>query len=485
MAGETEHQCELRSTKIVATLGPASDIVIAPLISAGVDVFRLNFSHGDQRDHEKRISEIRQAARKQDRHVAILGDLQGPKIRIGGFAGRKSINLHPGAEFCIDVSRGLEDGDEAAVGSAYTDLITDVEPGDRLVLGDGLLELKVKEVDDPRIHCLVTMGGELDAGKGINMRGGGLSAPALTEKDLEDLAFACRNDLDYVAVSFVQSAADLRQVRKLISGHGAACGIVAKLERAEAVASVSNIDEIIVESDAVMVARGDLGIEIGDAALMGMQKQIIGRCRELSRCVITATQMMETMVTNPQPTRAEVMDVANAVLDGTDAVMLSAETAVGRYPVETVRSMDRVIRGAESSSYVAPPAQPGYSCSDIDESVALASMTVAENLSDVTAVACLTATGKTPKLMSRSRSRLPIYALADNPRTLAQVALFRGVHPRLFETEGVDYAVINEAAVSRLVRDGSVRPGERVILSKGDYQNVQGGTNTLKIMEVS
>jgi pyruvate kinase len=474
----------IRSTKIVATLGPASDSKIEELVVAGVDVFRLNFSHGKHEEHAARIVSIRAAAAKVGRFVAILADLQGPKIRISGFASNQNVLLTAGNDFCIDTSLASDVGNSSEVGSCYKDLATQVKSGDTLVLGDGALELLVVQVAGTRVRCTVSIGGELSSGKGINLRGGGLSAPALTEADIADLQFSCLHKVDYIALSFVRSEEDIRQARRLVEQQGASCGLIAKLERSEAVASDKNIDSIILASDAVMVARGDLGIEIGDAALMGMQKHITARARECNRCVITATQMMESMVKNPNPTRAEVMDVANAVLDGTDAVMLSAETAIGKFPVDTVRSMVGVIEGAESSSYAAPTTALAYHCTTIDESIALASMTVAEHLDGVRAVACLTATGNTPKLMSRSRSRLPIYALGDNPQTLARVALYRGVHPRLLETNQIDYDLVNEAAVKNLEKDGAVVKGDRIILSKGDYRNVQGGTNTLKIMEV-
>ena len=475
----------MRSTKIVATLGPASDPLIEGLISAGVNVFRLNFSHGDHAEHQARISDIRSAAKKLDRYVAIMADLQGPKIRIGGFGERNSVRLVPGADFAIDAALEATDGHELAVATDYQELASEVAEGDVLVLGDGLIELEVRDTEGLKVNCTVLTGGELGASKGINLRGGGLSAPALTAKDLTDLEFACSHGVDYIAVSFVRSASDLVRAKELVKAEGAECSIIAKLERAEAVNSDETLDAIITASDGVMVARGDLGIEIGDAALMGMQKHIIAKARELNRCVITATQMMESMITNSQPTRAEVMDVANAVLDGTDAVMLSAETAVGEYPVETVAAMVRVINGAESSGYATPAIALDYDCENIDASVALAAMTVAERLEGVRAVACLTASGNTPRLMSRARSSLPIYALADNLRTLARVALLRGVHPQLFETDRFDHDAVIAAAISRLIGDGAVAAGDRVILSKGDFRNTGGGTNTLKIMEVS
>ena len=476
----------IRNTKIVATLGPASDDLIEALVAKGVDVFRLNFSHGSHAEHGARVRDIRRAADKLGRFVAILADLQGPKIRIRGFAGRDAVELAHGAPFAIDASLAEDAGDAGAVGTTYRNLADEVAPGDVLVLGDGLIELEVERIEGTRIFCQVLSGGALGASKGINKRGGGLSAPALTDKDVNDLKFACAQDVDYIGVSFPCSEADMRYARSLIEGEGANCGLVAKLERAEAVADAATLDGIILASDAVMVARGDLGIEVGDAPLMGMQKHIISRARQLNRSVITATQMMESMIVNPRPTRAEVMDVANAVVDGTDAVMLSAETAIGRYPVETVATMVRVIKGAEASTqYTREITAEGQTCTAIDQSVALAAMTVADNLSGVSAVACLTASGNTPKLMSRRRSRLPIYALAANTKTLARVALFRGVHPVLFETYNSDYDQVNEAAMKFLKEEGVVASGDRIIISKGDRRNQQGGTNTLKILEVS
>ena len=477
-------QRQRRSTKIVATLGPGSDSLIANLVQAGVDVFRLNFSHGSHEEHAARIDAIRSAADKSGRFVAILGDLQGPKIRTGAFSDGP-VMLNPGDAFDIDPTLPMDAGTVTAVGTDYPALADDVETGDRLVLGDGVMELEVTGTDGQRVKSRVVTGGELSDFKGINLRGGGLSAPALTLKDRLDLAFACEHGIDYIAVSFVRSEHDMHEVRSQVRELGASCGVVAKIERAEAVASDEELDRIIRVSDAVMVARGDLGIEIGDAALVGMQKNIIHRARDANKCVITATQMMESMIQNPQPTRAEVMDVANAVLDGTDAVMLSAETAVGSYPVETVKAVARIALGAEASQAAGPEPVHVYHCEAIDESVAMAAMTIADNLAGVEAVVCLTATGSTPKLMSRSRSNLPIYALADNPRTLARVALYRGVHPWHFDSEAIDYDLVNQAAVQRLKDDGVVVAGDRVILSKGDYRNVQGGTNTLKIVEVT
>lgn len=481
---EANQRSALRATKIVATLGPASDPRIEPLILAGVDVFRLNFSYGAHAEHAARIREVRAAAGRTGHHVAILADLQGPKIRIGGFACETPIPLAPGAKFSIDPAVPENDGNEREVSTRFTALAEQVKPGDFLVLGDESLELEITGITGARVNCVVAAGGELRAGKGINLRGGGLSAPTPTEQDIRDLEFACDQGVDYLAISFTSSADDLGRARKLAGEREASCAIVAKIEKAEAAASDANMDAIIRASDAVMVARGDLAIEIGEAALMGMQKHIIRRSRELNRCVITATQMMESMVHNAHPTRAEIMDVSNAVLDGTDAVMLSAETATGKYPVETVEAMARVIRGAESTPFAAPQTSLAHDCDAIDEAIALAAMTAAEHLAEVRAVACLTSSGNTPRLMSRSRSRLPIYALGNNSRTLSRTALYRGVHPRLLETESIDYARINDAVVEYLAHSGAVSKGDVVILSKGDLQHVQGGTNTLKVLQV-
>ena len=474
----------MRSTKVVATIGPASDACIDKLIVLGVDVFRLNFSHGTHEEHKQRVKRIRRAAGRHRRFVAILADMQGPKIRIRGFSS-PSVSLEDGADFLIDASLDEHSGDHTRVGTTWTRLSAQVAPGDMLVLGDGLIELEVKGTGPHQVDCRVVSGGALSAKAGINKRGGGLSAAALTEKDSRDIEFACNLPVDYVAVSFPRDASDMREARRLVHAHDAGCGLVAKLERAEAVESDDTMREIILASDGVMVARGDLGIEIGDAALVAVQKRLIGMARSLGRSVITATQMMQSMIENPKPTRAEVMDVANAVLDGTDAVMLSGETATGRYPEETVRSMIDIIEGAEKHSQfnVASPIDP--KCESIDQAVARAATEVACNLDGVTVIACLTASGNTPQLMSRSANIPPIFALADNPRTLARVALYRGVHPVLFDTRSISFDEINQSAIDWLKRHHVVKSGERVVLTKGDYQNVQGGTNALKILEVS
>ncbi|MEH6473968.1 MAG: pyruvate kinase, partial [Halopseudomonas sp.] len=365
-----------RRTKIVATLGPAtsSPEAIEALIKAGVNVVRLNFSHGSAEDHQQRADLVREYANKQGRFVAILGDLQGPKIRISRFKETK-VELKKGQTFALDADLDKNSGDATQVGIDYEDLVTDSTPGDILLLDDGRVVLEVKSVETNRLNCEVTIGGPLSNNKGINRQGGGLSAAALTDKDRQDIHTAAKIGVDYLAVSFPRDADDMHLARRLMKEAGGQAGLVSKIERAEAVADDAILDAIILASDAVMVARGDLGVEIGDAELIGVQKHIINRSRALNRVVITATQMMETMITQPMPTRAEVFDVANAVLDGTDAVMLSAETAAGDYPIETVEAMARVILGAEKQpNSLISKHRISESFENIDESIALSAM---------------------------------------------------------------------------------------------------------------
>jgi len=431
----------------------------------------------------RRVEAIREAARASGRHLAVLGDLQGPKIRIGDFV-EGSVMLERGGAFTIDAAWPPNEGHVERVGTNYEPLPREVAPGDRLVLGDGLIELEVARSGGTEVACRVIQGGELSGNKGVNKRGGGLTAPAITSRDEADIALAAELELDYVAVSFPRSAEDIRRARRLAEERALECGVVAKIERAEVVADPACLDEVIASADAVMVARGDLGIEIGDAALMGVQKRIIARCRALNREVITATQMMESMVQSPVPTRAEVMDVANAVLDGTDAVMLSAETAVGRYPRAAVEAMERVIRGAEGTAHFGPSRELDLRLREIDESIALAAMTMARHLDDVRALACVTTSGNTPRLLSRFRSRLPIYAMSDRARTLSRVALFHSVQPVWLTVPAGDGAALQAEALGCLQRAGAVTRGDRVILCSGDAHGVPGATNTVKVVEV-
>ena len=341
----------LRRTKIVATIGPATDTYarLEKLLLAGVNVVRLNFSHGQISDHQRRVTMIRKICAEHQLHIAIMGDLQGPKIRIAQFSNNK-VQLITGQSFILDTQLAVRSGDKNRVGIDYPQLIDDCAVGDELLLDDGRVTMQVTEKSSTSLTCKVLTGGLLSNNKGINKKGGGLSASALTAKDKRDINSAVELDLDYLAVSFPRSAEDMQTARQLVKEAGGECRLVAKIERAEAVSSDKVLDAIICASDVVMVARGDLGVEIGDAALIAVQKKIISRTRKLNRVVITATQMMESMVDSPLPTRAEVFDVANAVLDGTDAVMLSAETAAGNYPVETVEAMARIIIGAEQDS---------------------------------------------------------------------------------------------------------------------------------------
>lgn len=476
----------LRRTKIVATLGPATDDLetLAAIIAAGVNVTRLNFSHGSARDHCERARRVRETAASQNRHVALLADLQGPKLRIARFAQNK-VTLTTGQTFVLDAAMDKNAGDEHSVGIDYEQLINDVVPGDILVLDDGRIEMEVTAVDQRRITSRVLIGGPLSNNKGLNKRGGGLSADALTDKDINDIAIAAELEADYVAVSFVRTAEDLHTARKLLQQAGSQARIVAKIERAELAHDHAALDAVIEASDAVMVARGDLAVEIGDAELVGVQKHIIARARALNKVVITATQMMESMIDNPMPTRAEVSDVANAVMDYTDAVMLSAETAVGDYPRQAVEAMVRICLGAEKQPSMH---QSGHriheSMSHIDEAIALSAMYAANHLDSVSAIICMTETGATPLLMSRIKSSLPIFAFSRRPETQNRVALFRGVQTVPFDANALPHDQTNSLAVAQLVECGAVSDGDLVIITKGDYVNAQGGTNTMKIVRV-
>ncbi|EPC03502.1 pyruvate kinase [Litchfieldella anticariensis FP35 = DSM 16096] len=476
----------IRRTKIVATLGPASDRegVLEAMIEAGVDVVRLNFSHGSPDDHRRRLARVREIADRLGKSVAALGDLQGPKIRIARFRDG-AVRLEEGQAFVLDMALDGEAGDAARVGCDYKQLVDDVVAGDRLLLDDGRLVLEVERVTGPEVHTHVVVGGKLSNNKGINKQGGGLSAAALTDKDKADLKTAVDIGVDYLAVSFPRSAADMQEARALLGEAGAEIGLVAKVERAEAVADDATLDGIIEASDAVMVARGDLGVEIGDAQLIGVQKRLIKRARTLNRAVITATQMMESMITAPLPTRAEVFDVANAVLDGTDAVMLSAETAAGDYPVETIEAMHRLCLGAERERIAQESGHrihEGFS--KIDETVALSAMYAANHLEGVAAIACMTATGYTPLIASRIRSGLPIVGLAHSPIAQRRMALYRGVVSLPFDTTHLTADELDPRAMAILKERGITSPGDLMILTRGDHMNAHGGTNTLKILEV-
>ncbi len=473
----------MRRTKIVATMGPACDTpeVMERLILAGVDLIRLNLSHGSRDGHRKRVALVRELSQRHNRAVALLLDLQGPKIRIGRFV-EDAVVLKEGQSFTLDTDLNEHSGNQHQVSVTYKNLAKDVRAEHVLVLDDGRISLKVTEVIGSKIHCSVLVGGKLSSLKGINLQGGGLSAPALTDKDIEDIQLAAEVGADYLAVSFPSCAQDMEHARSLLRQAGGEGALVAKIERAEAIEA---LDEIIAVSDAIMVARGDLGVEVGDAELPAMQKRIIRQARKLSRAVIVATQMMESMIHQPVPTRAEVFDVANAVYDGTDAVMLSAETATGAFPDKAVQAMGRIcaeaekqrIDRAEDRRFRAPTPR-------VDQAIAAAAMYTANKL-NCKALIALTESGMTALWMSRIESGIPIYGLSGKEQCLRRMALYRGVTPIYFNPGDYDYQQVNQAAITALRESVALAPGDSVVLTKGDHKGVRGGTNSMKILVVS
>jgi pyruvate kinase len=474
----------MRRTKIIATLGPATDRpgVLAELFAAGVDVVRVNFSHGSREDRERQVRLVRDTAQAAGKDVAILGDLQGPKIRIHRFRSG-AIELQEGQRFVLDTALHPNGGSSEGVGVAYEQLPRDVSRGDSLLLDDGRIVMRVERVDGSRIICTVTVGGDLGDNKGINRQGGGLSAPALTVKDIDDIHYAAQAGLDWLAVSFVRDADDMRRAREELRKAGGHAHLVAKIERAEAITA---LESIVDASDAVMVARGDLGVEMGYAGLTGLQKKIIRLTRARHKVAITATQMMESMVHQRMPTRAEVSDVANAVMDGTDAVMLSAETAVGEFPVQAVSAMSEVCIGAET--YQLSMGRPRDRSDDrfrgVDEAIAMAVMYTANHLHPK-AIMALTESGSTPLWMSRIRSDIPIFAFTRHEATRRRVALYRGVYPVAYDVTHTDSALANHEMVQILRAMGHVEEDDLVIITKGDLSGVSGGTNSMKIVRVS
>ncbi|MDE2050344.1 MAG: pyruvate kinase [Gammaproteobacteria bacterium] len=475
----------MRRTKIVATVGPATDdiAVLTDMVRAGLDVVRLNASHGTVEDRRRRLGMVREAAHRADKCVGVLLDLGGPKIRIESFRDKK-VMLQEGQLFTLDTALDPKAGTAEEVGVAYKGLPKDVGPGDALLIGDGQIVLGVERVSGTRIETRVRVGGELSDRKGLNRQGGGISAPAISEKDREDIRFAAEEQVDYMAVSFARDAADIEQARTLIRQAGGDARIVAKVERNEAVANLSGI---IDAADVVMVARGDLGVEMGYAELTGLQKTIIHQTRGRNRVVITATQMMESMIQNPVPTRAEVSDVANAVMDGTDAVMLSAETAAGRYPVKAVEAMAQVIEGAEkyqlTHSRTRHRTEGQFKGSE--EAIAMAVMYTANHMK-VRAIVALTESGATPLWMSRIRSDIPIYAFTRHEPTRRRVTIYRGVYPVIFDvTRANSTGELYGALFSRLLELDLVKRRDLVILTKGELSGVQGGTNSMQILQVA
>jgi pyruvate kinase len=474
-----------RATKIVATLGPASSSpeVLERMIRAGVDVVRLNFSHGTAQDHIDRAALVRQVAERAGKQVAIMADLQGPKIRVGKFEGGKTI-LEPGQKFILDGAT-TELGNNQRVGLDYKDLPRDVKPGDTLLLNDGLLKLTVDAVQGEQVYTTVVAGGELSNNKGINKAGGGLTAPALTAKDMEDIKTAMSFQCEYLAVSFPKNATDMEMARQLanVAGEGSRHrpGMIAKIERVEAIPA---LDEILRASDGIMVARGDLSIEVGNAAVPALQKRMIRRARELDKVVITATQMMESMIVNPVPTRAEVSDVANAVLDGTDAVMLSAETATGKYPVETIQQMVAIAFEAEQADDATIETDfTNKRFGRIDQSIAMGALFTAHHLG-CKAILALTESGSTALWMSRHNIKVPIYGLTSQPVSQRKMTLYRNVRPMLMPAyRDRDEALASAEAL--LVERGVLKPGDTYAITCGEPMGHPGGTNMLKVCRVA
>jgi pyruvate kinase len=471
-----------RSTKIVATLGPASSdpAILERMVRAGVDVVRLNFSHGTSEDHLARAKLVKEIASKLGRTVAIMCDLQGPKIRVGKFKEGK-IFLEKGQRFVLDA--GLEIGDRDRSGLDYKELPRDVTPGSVLLLDDGKIVLDVIDVRGEEVHTVVRHGGVLSNNKGINRQGGGLTAAALTSKDMEDIKTAAKIQADYLAVSFPKSGADMYMARELMRAAGGKAFLIAKIERAEAVGESALLD-IMRGSDGIMVARGDLAVEVGDASVPALQKKMIRLAREQNRLTITATQMMESMIASPVPTRAEVSDVANAVLDGTDAVMLSAETASGKYPVEVIEAMHRICVEVEQT-------QPLNLEQDflnrvftrVDQSIAMAALFTAYHLK-VKCIAALTESGSTALWMSRLNCGVPIYALTSQTSTRYRCALFRDVYPLMVKYIGHDREELLREAERALVESKVVKEGDLIVLTIGEPIGKAGGTNTMKIVKV-
>ncbi len=472
----------LRSTKIVATLGPASSdpAVLERMVRSGVDVVRLNFSHGTAEDHLARATLIKEISRKTGRTVGIMCDLQGPKIRVGKFRDGK-ITLQKGQSFILDA--GCELGDQERSGLDYKELPRDVAEGAVLLLDDGKIVLDVIQVRGEEVHTVVRHGGVLSNNKGINRQGGGLTAPALTPKDIEDIRTAAKLNADYLAVSFPKSGADMYMAKELMRASGGKAFLIAKIERAEAVVEPA-LKEIMNACDGIMVARGDLAVEVGDASVPALQKKMIRMARELNKLTITATQMMESMIASPVPTRAEVSDVANAVLDGTDAVMLSAESASGRYPVEAIEAMDRICIEAEQSMPLNLERDfLNRVFTRVDQSIAMAGLFTAFHLK-VKAIATLTESGSTALWMSRLNCGVPIYALTSQTATRYRCSLFRDVYPLMVKYVGHDREELLFEAEKVLVDNGVVRDGDLIVLTIGEPIGKAGGTNTMKIVKV-
>ncbi|HIY70248.1 MAG TPA: pyruvate kinase [Candidatus Luteimonas excrementigallinarum] len=475
----TVHQ---RRTRILATLGPASDApgVLEALFKAGVDAVRLNFSHGNRDEHRARAAAVRETAARVGKEVGILADLPGPKIRIDRF-GEGRVELQAGQRFDLVADGSVESGDASQVGVSYAQLPQDLGVDDVLLLDDGIVQLRVEAIDGARIITRVLNDSPLSDRKGLNRLGGGLSLGALTAEDREWIGFAAELGVDFIAVSFCRSAADMQEARSLARAAGSDASMVSKIERAEA---IENLGEIIDASDVVMVARGDLGVEIGDAELPGLQKKIIRESLARNRVVITATQMLQSMVESPIPTRAEVLDVANSVIDGTDAVMLSAETAAGHYPVRAVEAMARVCVGAERQfTHDVDFGKTGGNMERADQAIAMAAMFLSEHIG-VRAIVAMTESGGTARYLSRFRAGAPIYAFSRHADARRRMALMRDVFPIDYDTRGQTPREAARGSVARLVEDGLLSDGERVIFTSGEHMETLGATNTLRLLQV-
>ena len=472
----------MRRTKIIATMGPATDKpgMLENMVEAGVDLFRINYSHQTHLEHRERARALKEISAGHGLEVGLIADLQGPKIRLKRFKDG-AILLHDGDEFTLDPSLPDTAGNDKQVGVTYRALAQDVNPGDILLIDDGRIVLEVVNLVKTQVRCRVIVGGKLTDNKGINLKGGGLSAGALTRKDRKDLQHGVEIGADYFAISFVCTAADIKQARALLDEAGSNAGIIAKFERMEA---LDNAAEIIEAADAIMIARGDLGVEIGDAALPPVQKKLIKQAQDMDRPVITATQMMESMIYNPIPTRAEVFDVANAILDGTDAVMLSGETSIGMFPDRVVQSMARICEETEKQKETRESHHRiNQEFKRIDEAIAMSAMYAANHIK-ANAIAALTETGSTCLWMSRISSGIPIMAFTRHASTMRRVRLYRGVYPIQFDITHTDPLETNEEIIAILLRRKLVSEGDVVLITKGDLRGRRGGTNNLKIIRV-
>ena len=479
---EIWHKGLPRRTKIIATLGPATDdeAVMTELLKAGADAVRVNFSHGEAEEHIRRVKMVRDISKQMHYYVGVIGDLQGPKIRLQRFANGQ-VKLKQGQTFVLDANLGQNDGNEKGVGLTYPDLYKDIKANDVLMLDDGRVVLKVISSDQSGIVTTVEQGDMLSSSKGVNRRGGGLSAPSITAKDYQDVKLAAEIGIDYLAVSFPRNAEDIKHAKGLLRDIGSKAGVIAKIERAEALNAMGEIMEV---SDGIMIARGDLSLEIGDAILTAVQKRLIKQARQRDKIAITATEMMQSMIESPVPTRAEISDVANAVLDGTDAVMLSGETAIGKHPALAISAMSRICRGAEEGENIADEkSMPMIFTKRTDRAIAAAAVYTGDNLG-VSAIAALTESGSTALWMSRADSFIPIYALTEHVETRRKVTLYRGVYPGEFNTSGKSHRQTNISAIEVIKKYRGVKDGDLVIITKGDLMGVHGSTNAMKVVKV-